>query len=251
MYNAHLLLSAKRERSSAEEARSLRERLLDIVGHDLRNPLSAIIAAVGLLQRRKLGSDEAAIVNRLDSAASRMSRVIGQVLDFARIRQGRNLSLELRPANVHEICRGVVEELRLAHPDREVRLELRGHGEATCDADRLAEALSNLIGNAIQHGADSPVDISLDDAAHDRIAIVIHNHGSIPTDAQASIFEPYQRGRTPKTNGSGSIGLGLFIANEVVKAHQGTITLVSAPERGTTFTVVIPRQPSPRDHEPH
>jgi PAS domain S-box-containing protein len=251
MHNANLLLSAKQDRASAEEARSLRERLLDIVGHDLRNPLSAITAAVDLLERRKLGTQEATVVTRIGSAALRMSRLIGQVLDFAHIRQGKSLPLDLHPANLHEICHRVVEELRLANPSRDIRLELRGHGEATCDADRIAEALSNLVGNAIQHGGEGPVNVSVDGASSDQVTIEIHNYGSIPAGAQASIFEPYQRGGTFEAHPSRSIGLGLFIAREAVDAHQGTISFSSTPEQGTTFTVVIPRRPSPRNSELH
>jgi PAS domain S-box-containing protein len=249
MHNSHLLLSAKRERALAEEAQSLRERLLDILGHDLRNPLSAITAAIRLLERRELRPEEATIVERIGSAASRMSRLIGQVLDFAQIRQGKSLPVDLRPANLHEICTGVVEELRLGNPNREIRLDLRGHGDATCDADRIAGALSNVVGNAIQYGAAGPVDVSVDDAPGDRVAIAIHNDGSIPAAAQASIFEPYRRGRSFEAQPSRSIGLGLFIANETMKAHQGTISLSSTPERGTTFTLTIPRRPSPHDGE--
>jgi PAS domain S-box-containing protein len=251
MHNAHLLLSAKRERTRAEEAQALGERLLGIVGHDLRNPLSAIIAAVGLLKRRPLGPSEASIVERIDRSADRTARLIGQVLDFARIRRGLGLRVDLRPANLHEICRGVVEELRLGNPTREIRLELRGNGEATCDADRLAEALSNLVGNAIQHGADGPVDVSVDDVGADRISIAIHNQGSISGDAQLSIFEPYQRDANSDDRGWRSVGLGLFIAKEIVKAHDGSISLASTPERGTTFTVVLERRPQPHTDTSH
>ena len=203
--------------------------------------------AVGLLERHMVDSKDATIVKRIGSSAGRMSRLIGQILDFARRRQGKSLPLDLRPANLHEVCRGVVEELRLANPNREIRLELRGKGEATCDADRLAEALSNLVGNAIQHGAEGPVDVSIDHASFDHVAIEVHNQGSIPVETQASIFDPYQRGRSSEGQRSKSIGLGLFIANEIVKAHQGTISLSSTPERGTTFRLVIPRRPPPRD----
>lgn len=250
MNNARLLLSAKRERARAEEAQSLRERLLDIVGHDLRTPLSAITACASLLERRGLASGEVGIVKRIESSATRMSRLIGQVLDFARIRQGKSLPLDLQPANLHDICLGVVEELRLGNPDREIGLEVRGNGEAICDADRVAEALSNLVGNAVQHGADGPVDVSVDAAATDRVEIAIHNNGSIPADAQASIFEPYHRQPTSgEAQRSRSVGLGLFIAKEIVQAHEGTISLSSTPERGTTFTVVLARNPLLRSGE--
>lgn len=241
--NAHLLLSAQRERTRAEEAQALGERLLGIVGHDLRNPLSAITAAIGLLKRRPLDGRDASVVERIDASAIRMSTLIAQVLDFARIRRGMGVPIELEPADVHEVCRSVVDELRLANPTREIRLDLRGHGEATCDADRLTEALSNLVGNAVQHGTDGSIDVSVDDAEPDRIAIAIHNNGSIPGDAQGSIFEPYHREPSSTEHGRKSVGLGLFIAKEIVKAHQGTISLSSTPEQGTTFTVLLERRP--------
>jgi signal transduction histidine kinase len=251
MNNAHLLRSAKRERTRAEEAQALGERLLGIVGHDLRNPLSAITAAVGLLKRRAIDGQEASVVERINASARRMSTLIGQVLDFARIRRGLGVPIDLEPANVHEICRGVVDELRVANPTREIRLELRGNGEATCDADRLAEALSNLVGNAVQHGADGVVDVSVGDAEPARIAIAIHNKGSIPGDAQGSIFEPYHREPSATEHGRKSVGLGLFIAKEIVKAHQGTISLSSTPEQGTTFTVLLERRPLSAGGELH
>jgi PAS domain S-box-containing protein len=242
MNNARLMLSAKRARALAEEAQSLRERLLDIMGHDLRNPLSAITGAVGLLERHALGPREVTMVKRIGTSASRMSRLIGQVLDFARVRQGKSLPIDPRPANLHEICSSVVDELRLGNPGREIGLELRGNEEAIFDPDRIAEALSNLVGNAVQHGGDGPVTVSVGDAAPDRVAIAIHNNGSIPRELQTSIFEPYQRPASSEAHGSRSVGLGLFIAKEIVKAHQGTLDLSSTPERGTTFTVVLARR---------
>ena len=244
MHNAQLLLTAKRERARAEEAQELRERLLAIVGHDLRNPLSAILAASDILRHRDLGPRENAVINRVASSALRMSRLIGQVLDFARIRQGMSLPIEPRLTDLHEICRAVVDELRFGQPNRELRLVTDGHGEAMCDADRIAEALSNLVGNAIQHGAAGPVTVSVRDATDETLAVDIHNLGSIPSEAQATIFEAYRRepsaGDDQRTK---SVGLGLFIANEIVKAHQGLIGLSSTAEEGTTFTVLLPRRP--------
>jgi PAS domain S-box-containing protein len=241
--NAQLLLSAKRERARAQEAQSLRERLLDIMGHDLRNPLSAVTAAVGLLKRRGLAPNQVAVVERIDACTVRMSRLIGQVMDFARIRQGIGLPIQVRQADLHEICRGVVEELRLGHPDREIGLELRGDGQVSCDPDRLAEALSNLVGNAVQHGAEGPIAVCVEDLDPDRVAIAIHNEGSIPPDAQVSIFQPYTGESLSGAHQSRSVGLGLFIAKEIVKAHRGTLGLSSTPEHGTTFTLVLERRP--------
>jgi signal transduction histidine kinase len=241
MHNARLLETAKRDRARAEEAQVLRERLLAIVGHDLRNPLAAIAMTIQSLRARQTDPTGHRLVARIESSAGRMSRLIGEVLDFASIRQGMSLPIKLESADLHEICRSVVDELRLGHPERDVVLRLEGHPLAACDADRIAEVVSNLVGNAIQHSADGPVDVLVREAQAEQVAIAIHNLGWIPAPARNAIFDAYHRGPTPDGHPSNSIGLGLYIANEIVKAHHGTIELASTPDEGTTFTVLLPR----------
>jgi PAS domain S-box-containing protein len=253
MQKAQLLMTAKVERARAERAKALRERLLAIVGHDLRSPLNAISVASELLGRRELGPSEGALVRRIEASAGRMNRMIGQILDFARIREGMSLPMDLQPANVHEICRAVVDELRLANPNRQIQLDIAGHGEAICDADRIAEALSNLVGNAIQHGKDGPVSITVSDRTSDTVAIEIHNVGApIPKNLQTTIFDPYRRETTRSDRRTKSVGLGLCIASEIVQAHGGSIAVRSPDRNGTTFAMLIARRPSyaPREDAP-
>jgi PAS domain S-box-containing protein len=245
MHNAELFQTATLERLRAQEAAELRERLLAIVGHDLRNPLSAISMAAQILSRSEMGSPSESLVYRIQASARRMTRMIAQVLDFARIRAGMSFELEFQPVDLHQLCNAVVEELRLSKPDQQIDVEFVGRGEVSCDADRIAQALSNLIGNAIQHGTQGPVSVTVSDAAADTVAVEVHNTGPpIPASVQASIFEAFRRESDTTGPDSKSIGLGLFIANEIVRGHGGSIGVVSPDRDGTTFTVVLPRRPA-------
>ena len=156
-----------------------------------------------------------------------MTRMIEQILDFARIRAGRSFALELESANVHEICQSVVDELRLSRPDRQIVLDVAGQGDVICDADRIAQVLSNLIGNAIQHEISGPIHVVVRDAPGDAVAIDVHNFGpAISEHAQANIFDAFWRGSTGEEHGA-SVDCA-FIANEIMHAHgrvdRGTLT---------------------------
>jgi PAS domain S-box-containing protein len=239
MHNAQLFRTAQAERERAEEAAALRERLVAIVGHDLRNPLSAIIMAAQLLAESAL--PESKLVQRIQDSANRMRRMISQILDFARIRAGRSFDLELQPANLHAICTAVVEELRLSRPGAEITLELEGSGRALCDADRIAQLLSNLIGNALQYRTSGPVEVTVRDTSPACVGIEIHNVGPpIPEGVQATMFDAFRR-ESSGDHGSQSLGLGLFIAQEVARAHGGSIVVRSPDRGGSTFVVELPR----------
>ena len=243
--NAELFESAGVERKRAEEAAALRERLVAIVSHDLRNPLSAITMAAHVLSGGGLSASERRLAARIQSSADRMTRMIDQILDFARIRTGQSFDLHLEAADLQRIAKEVVDELRVSRPDREIALDFRGPLDATCDADRIAQVLSNLIGNAIQYGRGGPISVTLFAATPDAIAIEVHNIGPpIPEAAQAGIFHAFRRETTEDGSASSSIGLGLFIAYEIVRAHGGSIAVRSPDRGGTTFTVVLPRKPA-------
>jgi PAS domain S-box-containing protein len=245
IHNARLFQAAKAERKRAEEAAALRERLVAIVGHDLRNPLAAISMAAQILTRSGLNARDQTIVNRIQSSANRMMRMIGQILDFARIRAGMGITLDVKPVNLHQICQEVVDEMRLGNPDQQIELDADGSGESVCDPDRVAQVVSNVIGNAIQHMTKGPICVTVRDAEPDDVAIAVHNVGSpIPEHVQANIFDAFHREVGDKDRASGSIGLGLFIAREISKAHGGTITVRSPDRDGTTFIIVIPRKPA-------
>ena len=242
MHNAELFLTAKREREHAEEAAALRERLVAVVGHDLRNPLSAINLTAEMLGSRPLATGDKHLVSRIQRSANRMMRMIDQILDIARIRSGQSFDLRLESADLRQVCQGVVDELRLiGRPDQEITLSIQGRADARCDSDRIAQVLSNLIGNAIQYGTSGPIDVTVREATPDAMAIEVHNFGpAIQMDVQARLFEAFRRGTATEGYRS-SIGLGLFIANEIVRAHGGSIAVRSPDRNGTTFTVLLPR----------
>jgi PAS domain S-box-containing protein len=250
MHNAELFHTAKMERLRAEEAATLRERVVAIVGHDLRNPLSSISMAAERLSSSALATADAQLVYRIQRSASRMTRMIGQILDFARIRSGQSFELRLESADLRQVCEAVVDELRLTKPDREIVLSIEGRADAVFDSDRIAQVLSNLIGNAIQHGTQGPIRVTVRDASPDAVAIDVHNFGpTILRATQARLFEAFHRTTTAGSHQT-SIGLGLFIAKEIVHAHGGAISIQSSDRNGTTFTVVLPRVHAEIDRGP-
>ena len=244
MHNAELFHTAKKERERAEEAAALRERLVAIVGHDLRNPLSSISMAAQMLSSSALATADEELVSRIQRSANRMTRMIGQILDFARIRSGQSFELQLESADLRQVCQSVIDEFRLSRPDQEIALSIEGRADALFDSDRIAQVLSNLIGNAIQHGTGGPISVTVREATPDAVAIEVHNFGpAIPQAAQAGLFDAFNRETTAGDRGS-SIGLGLFIANQIVRAHGGSIAVRSPDRDGTTFSVVLPRRPA-------
>jgi signal transduction histidine kinase len=196
---------------------------------------------------RMLGSDglasaEEKLVGRIERSAKRMTRMLDQILDFARIRSGQSFALRLQPGNLHEVCEAVIDELRLSKPGHELVLISDGRPDAVFDSDRIAQVLSNLIGNAVQYGTGGPISVTVREAKPDAVAIDVHNFGpAIPKTAQASLFDAFNR--EADGDASSSVGLGLYIANQIVRAHGGAITVRSPDRNGTTFSVVLPRRP--------
>jgi two-component system, OmpR family, sensor kinase len=229
----------------ARAAGEIRERVLAVLSHDLRNPLGAIALSASTLKRHaELSDRELRLVRRIEAASERMTRMLSQLLDFARIRQGMSLPVEVRKADVHHVCRQVVEELRAANPDQEIQLTLHGEPEAFVDPDRLGQVVSNLTGNAIQHGDGGPVTVRVHEPKDGELAIEVHNGGDpIPEAAISGLFEPFRRVARNGNGRSSSVGLGLFIAKEVVRAHGGKIHVRSPDQSGTTFVVHLPRLP--------
>ena len=245
IHNAELFQTASNERERAEAAAALRERLVEIVGHDLRNPLAAIIMSAKLLSSRAPAAPENGLLGGILRSANRMERMISQILDFARIRSGQSFELQRECADLRQLCQSAIDEFNLSLPDRDIVLSAEGRVDALCDSDRLVQVLSNLIGNAIQHGTKGPISLALREATSDEVVIEVHNFGpAIPKSQQASIFDAFCRAGSGTGRGS-SVGLGLFIANQIVRAHGGSIAVRSPDRGGTTFSVVLPRGPTP------
>jgi signal transduction histidine kinase len=196
-----------------------------------------------LLSSHALATADELLVHRIQRSADRMTRMIAQILDFARIRSGQSFDLRLESAGLRQVCQAVIDELRLSRPDREITLSIEGQTDALIDSDRIAQVLTNLISNAIQHGRRGPISVTVRETTPDAVTIEVHNVGpAIPAAAQAGIFDAFNRAAT--TGDRSSVGLGLFIANQIVRAHGGSIAVRSPDRDGTTFSAVLPRRPA-------
>lgn len=222
------------ERKQIEEARDL---FIGILGHDLRNPLQAIGVATSLLLR----SDDLPMhlfkaASAVARSADRMDKIIADLLDFARGRFGQGIPITPRPVSMEAICRRVVDELALGHPEHDLSTSVDGDTTGTWDAERVGQVISNLVGNAITHGS-GVVRVSLHGEA-DAVRLVVMNDGKpIAPEALPLLFQPF----FTRTGDRKGLGLGLFIASEIVKAHDGRIEVTSSHKEGTVFTVVWPR----------
>ncbi|WP_375767355.1 PAS domain-containing protein [Archangium gephyra] len=234
---------SKRKEEELHRAAEFRERFLGIVSHDLRNPLNAILlAANGLMRSDCVVKQHLKAVRRITVSTERMSRMIGELLDFTRGRLGGGIPITPQPANLRHLCRHVLEELEAVHLERELRLQGTGNFQGTWDPDRLAQLLGNLGKNALDYSpADSPVDFTLHDEG-DTLRVEVHNEGPpIPQQLLAGIFEPFRRAVEGDAHPTSGLGLGLFIVQEIAQAHGGSVEVCSREGSGTTFTVRLPR----------
>ena len=231
-------LAARRD--AAEDRALLAEQLVGIVSHDLRTPLSTI--AMGSEALLLLGSADARVgevASRIRRSAARARRLADDLLDFTRARLGRGVDVRPAPIDLHRVVAEQLDDLRSAHPGRAIEHEAQGTGTAVADANRLAQLLGNLVGNALAYGDGvSPVTV------HSRVdadgwALAVHNHGE-PIDPATlpKLFLPMVRG--DDRTGSSSVGLGLYIVDRIVAAHGGSIGVTSETHGGTTFTASFP-----------
>lgn len=219
------------------------QQLIGIVSHDLRNPVAAIITGCqSLLRRESLNQSQAASVARMLGAADRVRRMITDLLDFTQARLQGRLPINPSRTDVHAIAHAVVEEVMLAQSEGFVELSIDGDGWGEWDADRLAQMLMNLVTNALAYGASSEAVKVETRGGEDEVVITVRNKGApIPEDILPRIFQPLERGAHRKS-GSRSIGLGLFIVSEVVRAHGGSVAVTSSEDE-TCFAVHLPRRP--------
>jgi signal transduction histidine kinase len=237
------LVERKNLSEQLELEAAFRERFIGILGHDLRQPLNTFVLGTRVLSMASLGDREARTVARLANAATRMQRMIDDMLDLTRSRLGGGLPIARHSLDLAQLCTQTVDELRGGHPLAEITLRTSGDTSGPFDGDRVMQMNTNLIGNAIEHGAPhAPVEVTIDGGDRD-VCLRVENKGTpIPAPLLASLFDPFRRGRT---NGSTGLGLGLFIVKQIVDGHDGSI-LVESDEASTRFMVSLPK--SPRMH---
>jgi signal transduction histidine kinase len=246
---------AKAVASYTKRVDQARDMFLAILSHDLRNPLNSIAMTAHMVPH--VANDPAEALEcsqQLSRSVSVMERMISDLLDYTRTRLGAGMPVKPAPLDLAELGRELFEEFRTAHPKREIQFHTDGDLHGLWDADRVRQAVSNLMGNAIQHGsAEFPVVLSLRGESSD-VFIEIHNGGDpIPPGELPKIFDPLVRGSSaqhPKKNRPGSIGMGLYIAREVAKSHGGQIDVSSTTRHGTSFTIRLPREAAPKVGQP-
>lgn len=233
------LIQETARRQDAESTTRFAEMFVGMLGHDLRNPLNAVAMTARLLKRK--GGADAKAVDRILSSAERMSNMVAQLLDLTRSRLAGGINIDKKPIHLAEVVNEAVEELRLVYPQRSIRCEVRGDDRTLGDQGRLAQVVSNLVGNAVEHGDPNlPVTVGLT-ANADRLVLVVQNGGPpIPEELLRVIFDPFRR-TTARGELAKGLGLGLFISQQIVLAHGGDIDVRSTAEEGTIFTVSLAR----------
>jgi len=229
-------------------ARDFEKWILAIVSHDIRNPLNAIQIAAhclqGIADPAGAAKKQAEIVTR---GVKRIQHIVGDLLDLSREREGAGIPVEPKPTDLRAMCQQIIDELEAIVRDREITLDCEADGQGAWDEHRILQAISNLTSNAVQHGTPgSPVRVRLT-GDEQRVAVEVHNEGTIPGELLPRIFEPFRSGRHHGSRGDG-LGLGLFIAKAIAHAHGGGLE-VDSSGGATMFRLVLPRHtPSPAAH---
>lgn len=240
---ADVFFELYRQRRELAEALRLNELFIGILGHDLRNPLAAILASASMLERQATDEAQTKTLRRMSSAGERMRAMIEQLLDLTRARLAGGLGFvrERAPLDVAALVKRAVEELAVNYPDRSIVVETRGDCTTAGDSERLLQLFSNLVANALHHGTEGREVGVVVECAERAIVVHVKNAGAIPADALPTLFDPF-RSRQKKSAGSRGLGLGLFIAQQIALAHGGAIAVESdVAKHETVFTVTIPR----------
>jgi two-component system, sensor histidine kinase and response regulator len=222
------------------ETLRLNEMFYAALGHDLRNPLSAIVTGATLLKHRSADQQTGAVAGRILTSASRIGTMIDQLLDLARARLAGGIPVTPASVDLQSLAEKIIGEHPPGHRPP-VAFEAVGDLQGVWDGSRLAQVLSNLVSNALQHGrADDQVRIRIDGRTPAEVLITVSNGGTIDPAILPHLFEPFRSGRQPNRESDG-LGLGLYIVEQVVKGHHGAIHVRSTEREGTTFEVRLPR----------
>lgn len=224
-----------------QELARIQEEFVAVLGHDLRNPVAALDAGVRLLGREPLTDRGHQLLPLMKTSLRRMNELIDNIMMHARARLGGGIRIAATPdAALADAISQIIEEIRVAFPEQEIILDLSFDEPVSCDAPRVAQAVSNLLSNAIRHGTEgTPIEVQ-GRTSDEFIEITVANRGpAIPDELAQRLFQPFQRG--VKTKGEG-LGLGLYIASSIASAHHGHINVICA-DGITTFALRLPFRP--------
>jgi light-regulated signal transduction histidine kinase (bacteriophytochrome) len=245
--HARMTLGELARVSNARRAQleSTRAQLLAMLGHDLRDPLHSINMAGMVLERTDAGARSGTLGRRIQSSSNRMQRMIGQVLDMSRIDRGLALGVTLEPVDLPALVEDMVEEARMAYPTIVYDLRVESPATVMADSARLSQVLSNLLSNARHHGEpNQPIEVRLWVDAGQAVVNVANAAAPIPHETESSLFNPFKRGSLNNPRNRTGMGLGLYIAQQIVREHQGDLRYEHAPAAGgngrVVFTVRLP-----------
>ncbi len=225
---------------SERETSELREQFIAVLGHDLRNPLASIAAGTRMLTKEDQKEPAGEILGLMQKSVARMSALIDNVLDFARGRLGSGITLKRSPQSLEPVLNQVIAELRAGSPGRKIETTFDLTRAVDCDGGRIAQLFSNLLGNAVTHGAaERPIRVHAT-TQDGKFELSVANAGEpIPSEAMERLFQPFYR--VAEQGSQQGLGLGLYIASEIARAHGGTIDVTSSPAE-TQFTFRMPLQ---------
>lgn len=243
MYEQNLLhqkITAEKSLMQEKELALLREQFIAVLGHDLRNPLASVALGADVLARMDINEPEKKMVFAIQKSAARMKELISNVMDFARVRLGNGIGLELTEIDIVPVIEQVVGELQTAFPAKTLHTSFTNLRNIVCDPARFSQLLSNLLANAISHGAaDTPVEITVLIEANNFVLSVMNKGMPISEKAMAKLFHPFTRNDVKPAHQG--LGLGLYIASEIAHAHNGSLKVTSADNQ-TVFTFIMPLQ---------
>jgi signal transduction histidine kinase len=225
------------------ELNESKDMFLAILGHDLRTPLSTVITSSQfLLDADVLAEPHRTLALRSLRSARRMNTLVADLLDFTRSRLGSGVPIVRRPMDLGGEATHAVDEVSGAFPSWDIKLETNGDLRGEWDGPRIGQVLINLLVNAVQHGSsETPVTVRLIGRRED-VVLSVHNRGTVIAARDLpGLFLPFKRLKDAETHAAASLGLGLYVAERIATAHHGTISVMSTPREGTTFTVVLPR----------
>ncbi len=232
-------LQLREQMQTLSDTLRMNEMFIAILSHDLRNPLNAVLTGAEVLLRTSGEENTKKIAVRIRASGQRMGGLVNDVLDMARSRVGGGIVLAKEPLNLAELVQRLVAEHQR---EGGFKVELSGNLEGEWDAGRLAQAISNLLGNAVQHGGtESPIEVIADGTGPDVVMLSISNAGAIPTSIQARLFDPF-RGRENRASPESGLGLGLYIVKQIALAHDGSVRLDSSDPERTSFMLELPRK---------
>ena len=232
------LLTSEAALLDERDAARLREQFIAVLGHDLRNPLASISGTAAVLERTPLPESVSGLVARMQRSVRRMAGLIDDLLDFARGRLGGGFALNLSHEPLTPALEQVVAELGMGFPDRLIESRFELPGRVTCDRARIAQLFSNLLGNALTYGKPAAPVRAIAGVTDGWLELSVANTGEpISPETSARLFSPFARGEVSPNQGG--LGLGLYIASEIARAHRGSLSVDSSAAE-TRFTLRVP-----------